>query len=224
MAEPACVVVLDDEGTRGGRRCQDGRVPVEGEHRRVRVGEGRLQVGDGGAGGGEGPRELIRRHAPGIGRDRDRDDPGGPRDRHCPGVGGHREEHRGAGTGQGANGGTQRGLATGGDEDVVGIGAGLVGEPRAQFGTAARRRRTPHPGPARGAAHRRSEPPLRLERGVGERRGQRQQVRPQLALTHPLQRRGVDLGRAEGDLMPDGVPGRRPVGAGGTELLPEPTS
>ncbi|MGX1268861.1 hypothetical protein RKD18_002055 [Streptomyces phaeoluteigriseus] len=111
VREPPHEVVLDDEGPRLSGDAQHLTAPGRGQDGAGRVLEQRLADEDPGAGGAEGVGEQLGLHAVGVDRHRYRTQPRGPGDRQHARIRRRLDEHRGAGRGQRAQRGGERGLA-----------------------------------------------------------------------------------------------------------------
>ncbi len=217
MHEPPHEVVLDDERARLARDAQYLATPLGREHGTGGVLEERLADEGRGARGAEGVGEQREFHAVGVHRDGHRAQPRGTGDGEHAGVGRRLDQDRGAGRGEGAQGGGERGLSARGDQHLGG-GEGpadAAREPLAQLRQPFHGRAPPGTGTASGARQGGGHRPLRLQRRVqiaaveldhaGRRGGQRHQ--------HPggVHRARYEVGgavRAERDLLPGGVPGR----------------
>ncbi len=222
VGQGAGIVVLDDEGPGGPRDPQHLGPPGRCEDGSGRVLEQRLAYEHPRAGRVEGGGEQLRPDAFGIHRDGHGPAAGGTGDGQQPGVGRGLDQDRRAGRGQRAQGGRQRALPAGGDQYRDGA-ADLPGEPVAQFGQPLHGRPPPGPGAPAGPGQGGGHGPLGLERGVQvaavelDHAGRRGREGGQ----HPG---GVDGARdhvpgalrAEGDLLPGGVPwcGCRGAGPG----------
>ncbi|CAM5355526.1 hypothetical protein SGRIM128S_02628 [Streptomyces griseomycini] len=214
--QPPDEVVLDHEGARRAGDGQHLAAPVGCEHGARGVLEQRLADEDPGAGRPERVREQRGPHAVRVHRDGHRAQSGRAGDGQHARVGGRLDQDGRAGRRECAQGGGQRGLPARGDQHPRrrDRSPDTAREPLAQLRQPLDGRPPPGARPAPGPGQRRRHRPLRLQGGVqiaaveldhpGRRRGERDQ--------HPggVHRARHEVGgavRAEGDLLPGGVPG-----------------